>query len=676
LSAIDIFMAHPYGTWRSPITAASIASQNIGLSAVSVDRGTIHWLESRPQEGGRSLLVRLDHAQRYQEVTPPGSNIRTRVHEYGGGACLVDEGEVFFVEFGDQRVYRQRGGAPASPLTPVGQARYADFVSDRSRARLYCVQEDHSSGGEPVNSLVSIDMDPRHELAAPQVIASGHDFYASPRLSADRRHLAWLAWRHPNMPWDGTELRVASINQDGELEHERCVAGGVKESICQPGWSAEGDLYFVSDRDGWWRLYRLRAPQLEGPAGGRLPHAEPVMTSPPGDAEFGRPMWVLGGSIWAFVDSSTIVATFTRQGRSGLLLVNVGDGSWREVPTTLESLDNLTILGSDVIFIGGSPTQLPSLVRMSLATGNVQQLRASSSMAIEPTYISVAESVMFPSDEGRPTHAFFYPPCNPGQAAEPDSRPPLIVIGHGGPTDAARSSLRLGIQFWTTRGFAVVDVDYGGSTGFGRAYRERLNGQWGIVDVADCVNAAAFLVREGRVDPERLIIRGGSAGGYTALAALTTRPEVFKAAASYYGICDLEVLVSDTHKFESRYTDRLIGPHPQRRDLYRERSPIHKIERLSCPLILFHGAEDKVVPLNQAEIMAAAVRAKGLPVALMIFANEQHGFRHAANTVRSLEAELWFYGAVLGFSPADTIEPVEISNPRGEGQPVRPVDGA
>jgi len=655
-------MSHPYGTWRSPLTASAIASQSIGLGSVSVDQDEIYWLEARPQENGRSVLVRLSTDGATADVTGPGTNVRTRVHEYGGGAHVVHAGEVFYVNFADQRVYRRKRDADALPITAEGPVRYADFAVDSARRRLICVREDHSAGGEPVNSLVSLAMDVGHEGGEVNVLAFGHDFYSTPQVSADGRRLAWLAWRHPNMPWDGTELWVATIAADGALEASQMVAGGDTDSIYQPGWSPDGSLYFVSDRDGWWRFYRLTSERLNelGSSDRGTARAESVIHVPPPETEFGRPQWVLGSTTWMFVDPSTLLTVFARDGRSGLALVDVRAGTCTDVATDLEPLDNLAVTGREVVFMGGSATNLPALVRMSLDTGDVSTLRASSSVVLDPALVSRAESIMFPTENGLLAHAFFYPPKNSNYKADPDQRPPLIVISHGGPTDAARSSLRLATQYWTTRGFAIVDVNYGGSTGFGRAYRERLNGQWGVVDVADCVNAARYLVAQGRVDPDRLIVRGGSAGGYTTLAALAFHPGVFKAAASYYGICDLEVLAHDTHKFESRYTDGLVGPYPAARDVYRARSPIHAVDRLSCPLILFHGSEDKVVPPNQAELMADALRAKGLPVALVIFAGEQHGFRKSASLIRSLEAELWFYGAVFGFAPADTIEPVGI----------------
>ncbi|MEQ1761122.1 MAG: prolyl oligopeptidase family serine peptidase [Vicinamibacterales bacterium] len=654
-------MSTPYGTWASPLTASLIASQSIGIGSVLTSGGSLYWLESRPHEMGRVVIVRQGPDGSIVDVTAPGTNVRSRVHEYGGGAYTVHGHDVYYVNFADQRLYQQRDGAAAVPITPEGRTRYADFAVDVRRQRLICVREDHSGDGEAVNTLVSVPMD-SSGAGAIQILASGYDFYSTPRLSPDGETLTFLAWRHPNMPWDGTELHVASVAADGLLTAERIIAGGPAESICQPGWSPDGDLYFVSDRDGWWRFYRIRSPHLRQAGSAGDAAVESLVRDAPVATEFGRAQWVLGSNTWAFTAARTLLTVFTCEGRSGLALIDVQARTCRALDTSLEPVDNLAVLGGDVIFPAASARALPALARMSLSSGEAAStIRVSSPVTLDPAYVSDAEPITFPGEGGRTARAFYYAPNNPGYAADSGERPPLIVISHGGPTDAAKSWLRLTTQYWTTRGFALVDVDYGGSTGFGRAYRERLNGQWGVVDVADCVSAAQYLVEQGKADPDRLIIRGGSAGGYTTLCALTFRAGVFKVGASYYGISDLEVLVQDTHKFESRYTDTLIGPYPEARDLYHARSPIHAVDKLSCPLILFHGAEDKMVPPNQAELMAAALRAKGVPVALLIFEGEQHGFRKSANVIRALEAELWFYGKVFGFTPADVIDPVEVA---------------
>jgi dipeptidyl aminopeptidase/acylaminoacyl peptidase len=649
----------PCGSWPSPIRAADVAAQAAGPSSLQADGGALYWLEMRPQEGGRYALVRGEAGGGTTDVTAPATNVRTRVHEYGGGSFLVASGNVFFVEFADQRLYLQRGTQPARPLTPVAPLRFADFALDRTRSRLVCVREDHRTSGEPRNELVAVPCDAEDQTSTGVVLATGYDFYASPRLSPDGGWLAWVAWRHPHMPWDATELWLGRLGADGSLVESVLVAGGEAESVMQPGWSPDGDLYFVSDRSGWWRLHRV--PDVAGQAASGLAAlmTEPVPVPVPPDAEFGRAPWALGTVLWTCAGRDRIVATCTRSGRSRLVVLDLRAGTCTELLPAMETLDNVAVVGDAVVFVGASPTRLPEVLRIELGSQEVTRLRVASPLAPDE-YLSTGEFITFPTDDGVEAHGFYYAPRNPGCGPLPGERPPLLVMSHGGPTDAARASLRPTIQYWTSRGIAVVDVDYGGSTGYGRAYRERLKGRWGIVDVADCVNAARFLVSKGRADAERLAIRGGSAGGYTTLAALTFRAGVFKAGASYYGVSDLEALARDTHKFEARYLDGLVGPYPAARDVYRARSPIHAVDRLSCPLILLHGAEDRVVPPNQAQMMADALASKGLPVALMVFEGEQHGFRRAANLARALEAELWFYGTVFGFTAADEIEPVPL----------------
>jgi dipeptidyl aminopeptidase/acylaminoacyl peptidase len=506
-----------------------------------------------------------------------------------------------------------------------------------------------------VNTLVAIPLEvaPHSAPGAGEVIASGHDFYSTPRLSPDGSMLSWLAWRHPQMPWDGTELWVAAVTRSGTLADATCVAGGQSESIYQPGWGPDGTLYFVSDRTGWWNLFRADAAK-------RAIH--PVLHSPPPRAEFGRPQWVLGTATWACAGPSRMVAAYTRSGRWHLCAIDTRAGSWRDIASHLQPHDWLAADDRHAVLVAGSETMAAAVVRLDLDSANAEILRESSTLALDAGDVSIPEPIECPTGGGETTHAFYYPPRNRQYSVDPAERPPLVAISHGGPTTATIATLDLKIQFWTSRGFAVVDVNYGGSSGYGRAYRDRLDGEWGRVDVDDMVTVARHLVAEGKADARRLIIRGGSAGGYTTLAALTLQPGVFTAGASYYGVSDIEILARDTHKFESRYLDRLIGPYPERRDLYRARSPIDHVGRLACPLILFQGLEDRVVPPNQSEMMAAAARAKGLPIAYLTFAGEQHGFRQAATIIRSLEAELYFYGAVFGFTPADPIAPVAIDN--------------
>jgi dipeptidyl aminopeptidase/acylaminoacyl peptidase len=658
----------PFGTWPSSLSAQVVATQGLRLGSVAVDGDDIYWVEGRAHEAGRNVLVRRSADGRIADVTPAGFNVRTRVHEYGGGAYVVADGEIFFSNFSDQRVYRivtaEDGGSkrqdPPYEITPSGKWFYADATLDARRRRLICVREDHSQPDrEAVTALVSIPVvrgggssdPPEH---AGDVIASGHDFYSTPRLSPDGSTLVWLSWRHPQMPWDGTELWIARVADSGALEDARCIAGGPSESIYQPGWSPDGTLYFVSDRDGWWTLYRAD--------GSDRSRVERVIANAPADAELGRPQWIFGSATWAFADSSRLVVSYTRAGRWCLAMVDVVSGTMIDIAPGVEPHDWLAATATQAVLVAGWAAKPAAVVRIDLQHHTVDTLRSSSTLTLDDADVSIPEPIDFANARGEQTHAFFYAPRNARCSAPPGDLPPLIVISHGGPTTAANATLDLKVQYWTTRGFAVVDVNYGGSTGFGRPYRQRLNGRWGIVDVEDVVSAARFLVSRGLSDPRRLMVRGGSAGGYTTLAALTFHPQAFTAGASYYGISDIEVLAHDTHKFESRYLDTLIGPYPAAREIYRARSPIHFVDRLACPLILFQGLEDKVVPPNQSEMMANAARAKGLPVAYLAFEGEQHGFRKAETIVRSLEGELYFYGAVFGFTPADAIEPIRIDN--------------
>ena len=653
-----------------------VAAQGLRLGAVSLDGDDIYWLEGRPSEGGRIVLVRRTADGRIRDVTPLPFNVRTRVHEYGGGACVVDAGVAWLSNFSDQRLYRvdcRTDDAVPRAVTPEGPWRFADGCVDRRRRRLICVREDHGVASEPVNALVSIAFD--GSTGAGTVLAHGDDFYSTPRLSADGRRLAWICWRHPNMPWDGTELWVAEVDDDGALTNAVRVAGGDRESIYQPGWLADGSLVFATDRSGSWHLYRTLPKGSDSGADLYGPPVTEIVKHPIVRSEFGRPQWIFGTATWMQVDAERLLVSYTRDGRWSLATIDLATGDLRDVPMDLEPLEWLAATPTHAVVVAASPAEPEAVVRIDLMSGASEVIR--SSMLVSQAAhkglprsdqhgmtlsLSRPQTIQFPTAGGAQAYAFFYPPANDAFEGSADEKPPLIVISHGGPTTATRDVLDLKVQFWTSRGFAVADVNYRGSSGYGRAYREALNGQWGIADVEDTIAVARHLVAEGKADPARLIIRGGSAGGYTTLAALTFHPGIFRAGASYYGICDLEVLARDTHKFESRYLDSMVGPYPERQALYRERSPIHFVDRLSCALILFQGLEDKVVPPNQSQMMADAVRAKGLPVAYVTFAGEQHGFRKAETIVRSLEAELYFYGAVFGFAVADPIEAVAIDN--------------
>lgn len=646
----------PYGSWKSPITSDLIVSETIALGQIALDGEDVYWIEMRPTEGGRSVVVRRTPDGHRTDITPPPFNARTRVHEYGGGAFAAHEGTVYFSNFADQRLYRQDPGAPPRPITPEAALRYADGVVDRSRARMICVREDHTvAGREAINTIVSVALEGSE---GGQVMVSGNDFYSSPRLNADGTRLAWLTWNHPNMPWDGTELWIGEIEADGSLRGTERVAGGVEESIFQPEWSPDGDLYFVSDRSGWWNLFRWRDGQTTA-----LTEME---------AEFGRPAWAFGLSTYAFESTGRIICTYSRQGSWHLASLDTVSGVLEPIESPYSEIAYVRAVPGWAAFLAGSPTAPPSVVRLDLATRQFEVLRRASDVTIDPGYLSMPQPVEFPTENGLTAHALYYPPNNRDCVAPPGEQPPLLVMSHGGPTGATSSTLNLNTQYWTSRGFAVLDVNYGGSTGYGRAYRERLVGRWGVVDLDDCVNGARFLAQRGEADGQRLAIRGGSAGGYTTLCALTFR-DVFAAGASYFGVGDLEALAKETHKFESRYLDRLIGPYPQRRDLYQERSPIHFVERCSCPAIFFQGLEDAVVPPDQAETMVAALRERGLPVAYLPFEGEQHGFRRAENIKRSLDAELYFYSKIFGFGLPEPVEPVPIENlPDEVDQPSTP----
>ena len=635
----------PYGSWKSPITSDLIVKGSIGVGQVMLDGEDVYWFEMRPSEGGRSVIVRRSSDGQTVDVTPKPFNARTRVHEYGGGDYTVADGTVYFSNFDDQRLYKQSPNSEPLALTPEVAMRYADPIVDKKRGRLICVREDHTGEGEAVNTLVSINLEDGNDAL---VIVSGNDFYSSPRLSPDGKHLAWLTWNHPNMPWDGTELWVGEIAADGSLSNTKRVAGGIDESIFQPEWSPDGTLYFVSDRSGWWNLYRQKE---DG-------NAEALQEM---QAEFGMPQWVFGMSAFAFESAGRIICAYIEKGSSRLASFNTRTREFKTIETPYTDITSVRAAKGLAVFRGGSPTTPASIVQLDLSTGKAETLRRSNELQIDPGYFSIPQAVEFPTENGQTAHAFFYPPRNRDYRAPEGELPPLLVKSHGGPTSAATTTLALGIQYWTSRGIAVLDVNYGGSTGYGREYRQRLKDAWGIVDVNDCANGARFLVERGEADAARLMITGGSAGGYTTLCALTFTDR-FKAGASHYGVSDCEALAKETHKFESRYLDGLIGPYPDRADLYRERSPIHHVDRLSCPVIFFQGLEDKVVLPNQAEMMVEALRAKGLPVAYVPFAGEQHGFRRAENIKRALDGEIYFYSRVFGFELADEVEPVPIEN--------------
>jgi dipeptidyl aminopeptidase/acylaminoacyl peptidase len=630
------------GTWTSPIGAALVAAGAAPLSQLSLDGGDICWLEGRASEGGRTTLLRR-RGGTVRELTPAPFNVRSRVHEYGGGAYLASKGAVWFSNFADNRIYRLEDDGQPAPMTAGGERRHADFVADAQRQRLIGVCEDHSARESyPANTVCAIGFD-----GVETVLAEGSDFYAAPRISPDGSQLAWLAWDHPRMPWQGTELWLADVNPDGTLANGRLVAGGADESICQPEWSPGGVLHFVSDRSGWWNLYRFADGVVQ-------PLCERA-------AEFAGPHWTFGGSMYGFRSDDEIVCTYIEGGVSRLARLSTRDGSLREIANPYQEIRELRVEGDVAALLGGAPTIALELARIDLASGATEVLARSIEQLPPAGYLSVPQAISFPSEGGRTAHAFYYPPQNAGFAPLPGEKPPLMVIGHGGPTGMATSTLKLATQFWTSRGIAVLDVNYGGSTGFGRAYRDLLKGQWGVIDVEDCVAGARHLAAQGVVDPDRLVIRGGSAGGLTTLNALIFH-DLFKAGASYYGVSDLKGLDADSHKFESHYNEYLIAPMPQAEALYRERSPINHTAALNRPMIFFQGLDDKVVPPQQSEVMVDALRARGVPVAYITLEGEGHGFRKAESIVSTLEAELYFYLRVFGIPAPQGLAPVAIEN--------------
>ena len=641
----------PYGAWESPVTTDLVAGKTVGLGSLQADQGALYWLEARPNENGRSVLVRRDAAGRTHDLTPAPLNVASRVHEYGGGAYFVADGRIVFSDKGTGAVWLIDGDAPARQITAVDGCRYADFAFDPVRGRVLAVREDHrvKPGGvaaEARAAIVALDITgrmPPNENAG-QVLVDGHDFLAAPRLSPDGKTLVWLSWDHPDMPWDGTRLWLAPIDRATDSETVRLVAGAIPEAIVQPTWSPDGVLHFASDRGGWWNLYAVRDGSIR-----------PVA---PVEAEIGGPHWVFGQQHFAFLRDGRIVAALVDRGVRRPVLIEDG----RILPLELGPVQACPVPSGDgLAYIATPTTAPPAVTRLAHLGGTPESVKAAGPATLTAADISVGDPFTFPTRDGSRGHGFWYPPTNAGFTAPASEKPPLIVISHGGPTAMSTNGFSLAIQWWTSRGIAVVDVNYGGSTGFGRDYRQRLDGRWGLVDVEDCAAAAEYLAREELVDRDRIAIRGGSAGGFTTLAALTNT-HLFKAGASHYGVADLKLLASDTHKFESRYLDRLVGPLPQADAIYRERSPIHHLDRLACPVIFFQGLDDRVVPPNQAEDMVQAMAAKGLAVAHYTFEGEGHGFRQGTTIRRVLELELGFYGRIFGFTPPGLSEQVEIRN--------------
>lgn len=636
----------PYGSWGSPMSPEALSTARVNLGDLRSVRGRLYWTQTMPAADGISELFSLGGNAPAMRITPDGLNVRTRVHEYGGAPYVVVGDTVYFSEFSDQRLYSITTGGSPTALTPAGY-RFADCTAARGSASvgsLICVREDHTDPSNVRNALVRV---PLPAGGAGDVLYGESDFVAFPRLSPDGQHLAFIVWNHPNMPWDGTELKVAALSEHG-LEPPMTVAGGAAESVVDPQWDTDGTLYFISDRSGYWNLYARSGTSV---------HA--VWTRA---ADFATPQWTLGQTHYALTGNGSALLCFGEQGLERLAAVDLRRGTGRVLALPyVEYSDFARVDATHIAALAGSPYAPIAIVNIDVRSGTVKTLHEAAGTLLPRPAVSIAEPIYFPSVRGRSAHAFYYPPLNPDFKGPPRSLPPLLTLVHGGPTAQASPAYSSRIQFWTTRGFAVVDVNYAGSSGFGRRYRQELNGQWGVTDVEDVIAAARFLGSTGRVDPTRTAISGGSAGGYTVLVALSTS-DVFKAGADYYGISDMTVLARDTHKFESRYLDSLIGPLPQAQSIYNDRSPLNHLDGFKVPLIVFQGADDPVVPPNQSSLIVEALRSRGVPLAYLLFSGESHGFRKPENIVRSLQAELSFYGQVFGFTPADKLPPLTVEH--------------
>lgn len=629
------------GSWPSPINASLLVADSVRLSEPRIYEHYNYWIEGRPQEKGRSVLVRApkDHADQQEDLTPAPYSVRTACHEYGGASYCVKQDAIFFVNASDQNIYQlDLTNKSISAVTCSKHLRFADLTWDLQRRRIIAVAEDHrpcTQGKEPRNSLVAISLE-NTPTSIVKTLASGADFYSNPSLSPDGQQLSFLCWRHPNMPWDATECYLADLDENGSIAEQQRISasqGNNQESIFQPSFGPNGDLYFVSDANDWWNLYRFKNASND------------VDALFPMQAEFATPQWVFGMSCYSFLNDSNIICCYTQNGRWQLATLDVEKHQLRNIKSDFDDISMINSGEGRAIFFAANSQVANQLCQWN--QGKLESIRLSSKTAIDPNYISTPQALSF-AVAGEEAHGFYYPPCNAQYEPLSTEKPPLIVLCHGGPTGATETALNVKIQFWTSRGFAVFDINYRGSTGYGRPYRDSLKGQWGVKDVEDVCAGAKYLVDQGLVDPERLCIKGGSAGGYTVLAALTFA-DVFAAGASHYGIGDLETLVRDTHKFEARYLDSMVGPYPEAQKLYQQRSPINHIEQLSCPTIFFQGLEDKVVPPNQAQAMLEALDNKNVPVAYVPFAGEGHGFRGADAIITSLEGELYFYSELFGF---------------------------
>jgi len=609
-----------YGRWPSPITAELLTQDVKHYGYLTLDNETLYWTELRPSEGGRVAIVKQTETGN-RDVISKDYNARTRVHEYGGRPFAVQDGIIYFVNFSDQRLYKQEKGLSPTPITEKNGPRLADFFS--TSKTLYAVAEQHKDNeSEAENSIVAIDL----ENESTHTLISGHDFYASPSVNKEGTKIAWITWNHPNMPWDTTELWLGDL-VDGTVQNKKRLSSGDNEAVQFPKWGPDGSLYFISDKSGWWNLYRY--------------HKQEIEAIYPKEAEFGIPLWVLGGSVYTFV-GDRILARYKKEGAAHLVLIDPEKKTATTIKTDASAFSELHSNKNTIAMIQASPNKRAEIIIMDHKGENPTVVAKNQDLNIDSAFFSRARHLAFPSAKNRTAYAYYYPPTNKDYKGPEDALPPLLVKTHGGPTSNTSDVFNLGIQYWTSRGFAVLDVDYGGSTGYGRKYRNLLRGNWGIVDREDVEHGAAFLVGKGLVHPKKLAIDGGSAGGYTTLNALAFG-DLFTVGASYYGVSSVELLAKQTHKFESRYTDLLIGPYPEFADIYRKRSALPNADRISCPVIFFQGTEDKIVLPNQTEEMYRALKKKGIKTEMVLYDGEQHGFRKAENIQDAIERERAFF---------------------------------
>ncbi len=634
----------PFGAWRSPVSGQALVQSSLRLGQIQIDGGNVFWTEGRPKGKGRTALMVWSPNRDIREISPPKADVRSRVHEYGGGAFLAASSRLFYIENRDQQIYEILRDGKTQNISSRDKFRFADMVYDERRRRLIAVGEDHSNSENIENMLLSINLDGINDFS---IIARGHDFYSNPQISPDGTRLLFLSWDHPNMPWDGTQLWLGDLDPEGELHNLQTIAGGQQESIFQPLWDPKGTIYFISDRSDWWNIYEYSH------GGTRC-----ILSM---NAEFGLPQWVFGMSTYSVLSSENLLVSYCDSGGSHLARLAVMNGELQTIELPYVDIDQLHSDGNLIAFIGNTPEKPGCILAMEMDTGHIHELQRSAESDLPDSYISEPQLISFETAPGEMSYAWYYPPCNPAYAAPEGEKPPLIVLSHGGPTAYSSAAFSLSFQYWTTRGYAIVDVNYSGSTGYGRKYRARLNGEWGIRDVQDCAVAAQYLVKAGYVDGERLIVKGGSAGGFTTLSALTFM-DVFKAGASYYGVGDLTLLARDTHKFESRYLDGLVGAYPAELQKYQDRSPLNHASKLRCPVIFLQGLDDPVVPPNQAESMVTALKENGIPVAYLPFEGESHGFRLAETTIKAIEAELYFYSRIFKIELAEKLPPVKIFN--------------